>query len=297
MREGASMAGPLLIAVVLLTACNNGYMESSAKQVLPSAELPGIFEIASGVDIDLTVTDLHSFQQTPEGNTLSLGMILHNPLSTEVEVKPEDFTLIDSRGDPHSPLPWMKGGLYNPLCSTTLAPGEAKAAALAFPMSRDRGPAILLHRGVEAMRLDQEVTPPGELTSPEDSVSVGAFAVEIAAILEAEGGEKVLVEYGLQSLMNDPIPLSECGYGRFADIIDRRGISYSPQEFKMLGPAIPPCGKVSGYMIYSLPPEAEPGFLIFWPPNQEGIVFDLRGCFEESDGPTAISSMDEEVPI
>lgn len=297
MREGASMAGPLLIAVVLMTACNNGYMESSAKQVIPMEELPSIFEIAYGVDIELTVTDLHSFQQTPEGNTLSIGMILYNPLWTEVEVRPEDFTLIDSRGDPHSPLPWMKGGLYNPLCATTLAPGEAKAGALAFPMSREAGPTILLHRGVESVRLDQEVTPPGTLASPEDRVSVGTFAVEIAAIFEAEGGDKVLVEYGLQSLMDDPIPLSECGYGRFADLIDRRGISYSPQEFKMLGPAIPPCGNVSGYQIYSLPPEAEPGFLIFWPPNQEGIVFDLRGCFGDGDGPTAISSMGEEVSI
>jgi hypothetical protein len=43
----------------------------------------------------------------------------------------------------------------------------------------------------------------------------------------------------------------------------------------MLGPAVPPGASVEGYMDYKVPDGSDPQYLLFWPPDEDAVLFDL----------------------
>jgi hypothetical protein len=45
----------------------------------------------------------------------------------------------------------------------------------------------------------------------------------------------------------------------------------------MLGPAVPPGVSLEGFLAYSVPDNSDPRYLLFWPPDEDAVLFDLEG--------------------
>jgi hypothetical protein len=69
-------------------------------------------------------------------------------------------------------------------------------------------------------------------------------------------------------------------YGKFGMLIDASGWSYPATDYKMLGPAVPPGGSLEGFLAYLIPDKSDPRYLLFWPPDEDAILFDLDSGHE-----------------
>ncbi len=241
-----------------------------------SKGLPAMYEVASETGINLSVVDMHRYGSSDEGKwVLTLGLVVENGRSQEAYLDPARFEVIDSAGRHRSPL--SSDTLKNPLDKSELDPGETAFGSLAFEIDQGEKPVLLAweETGI-AVRLDKDVRPPGELYSLGSLISCKTCSAGIEGVSVSDGGRIVSVNYILKNTGPGVISLADRDFGRFAVLTDSHGISYSAINYKMLSPAIPPGGSAEGYLTYAVPEDSSPRYLVFWPPDEDAIIFDME---------------------
>jgi len=207
---------------------------------------------------------------------LTIGLVIQNNQSLGLHVDPDSFQVLDSRGQAHLPL--SRELLKNPLRPTWVGDGQVVLGSLAFEIDKMSEPELLVWKdqGLE-ITLNKEIKPPGVLHPPGEPVPAGKSIVGIEGISASSDGQTYRIDYILKNIGTYPISLQERAYGKFALLTDSHGISYSAQDYKMLGPAILPGDSIEGYLCYYMPDGALPRYLLFWPPDDDAVVFDLSG--------------------
>jgi hypothetical protein len=85
----------------------------------------------------------------------------------------------------------------------------------------------------------------------------------------------IRIDYLLKNSGPGVMLLEPRDYGRFGVLMDASGWSYPATDYKMLGPAVVPGGSFEGFMAYSVPDGSDPRYLLFWPPDEDAVLFDL----------------------
>jgi hypothetical protein len=125
------------------------------------------------------------------------------------------------------------------------------------------------------IRLDKAVSPPGTYYTAGVPVQEGMSVIGIEGISQSQDGRMLRVDYILRNAGPGVMMLEQRDYGRFGVLIDKNGWSYSACDYKMLGPAIPPGGSVEGYLDYVVNDANELNYLLFWPPDEDAVLFQL----------------------
>lgn len=275
-------------AIVVVAVAFAGCLEQSENAMDISEDMPGIYEPVSNGEVSLLITDIHRYTSIErsamsKGDLLTIGFVIRNDQrSTSALIDPQFFQLVDSNGQRHFNIPDTIRALKNPLEVTELMPGELTCGAIAFEIPKKAAPEMLRLEKPGALslavRMNKKATPPGNLYSIDDPIQVKNWIIAITGISESpKSNDKLLrIEYTLKNSGSRIASLEDRSYGKFADIIDSRGMSYSAYSYKIQNPITQPGGVISGFMTYVIPKDAVPGYLIFWPPDEDAITFDLR---------------------
>lgn len=216
---------------------------------------------------------MHRYEAEPGSWILTLGLVVENTQKTAALLDPKSFLVLDSLGILNPA--WSGYKLKNPLGSQVDAGGVA-VGSLAFKLKYGAEPVLLQEEGSKIrVMLNKEVRPPGTAHPPGTPVACKKSTVGIEGIYRSEEGRMLRVEFLLKNTGAGALPLEDRAYGRFGVLIDSIGMSYSAFDYKMLGPAIPPGASVEGYMIYAIPAGAKPRYLLFWPPDEDAVLFEL----------------------
>ena len=281
-----------LVIVLLMVLSHTGCIEKNYNAMEFKSEMPGMYETASAGGVSLVVLDMHRYEipggsSRPDCNLLAIGVIIQSELSeSSISIDPSSFKMEDRDGGIYSAIADGSHLLKNPLLPSKLLPGDIVWGAIGFELPLDARPKLLRLEGVGEMagpdllevRLDCEVVPPSPLHSPIDPVAGNCSVVTIKGISESKGSSEIslCIDYSLKNSGSEVLMLDGRGYGRFADLIDTNGMSYCAYTYSMHGPVVPPGGVIEGQLCYKVPGDVTPGYLIFWPPDEDAIVFDLR---------------------
>ena len=164
----------------------------------------------------------------------------------------------------------------NPLVRRDVGPDGVVVGSLGFKVEAGARPVMLIDNSTGLkIRLDKANRPPGISHSPGVPVAVGDSIVGIEGISRSEDGRMIRIDYLLKNSGPGVMLLEPRDYGRFGVLMDASGWSYPATDYKMLGPAVVPGGSFEGFLAYSVPDGSDPRYLLFWPPDQDAVLFDL----------------------
>ncbi|VVB63689.1 Uncharacterised protein [uncultured archaeon] len=235
--------------------------------------LPGVYDLASNDQLAISVMDMHRHDDG-RGSWISLGLVVENVQNRTISVDPTSFKVIDSLGG--TDLASTEYPLMNPLVHRDVGPGGEIVGSLGFKLEAGAKPVMLVAQGTGLkIRLDKADKPPGISHSPGVPVAVGDSIVGIEGISRSEDGRMVRIDYLLKNSGPGVMLLEPMDYGRFGVLIDTSGWSYPASDYKMLGPAVPPGVALEGFLTYLIPDGSDPRYLLFWPPDEDAVLFDL----------------------
>lgn len=235
---------------------------------------PGVYEVASNNLVNLSIADVHSYENGSGKWILALGLVVENRQRIKASIDSRSFRVLDSSGNFISPS--NEARLKNPFETREAEAGEVQVGSVAFVLDYGVRPIMFIaaDHGLK-IQLDKEVRPPGTPSAIGTPVSSGDSLVGVEGISQSCEGRMLRVDYLLMNNGPGVMLLEGRDYGRFAVLIDAHGWSYSPFDFRILGPAIPPGSFVEGYMTYAVPSGSDPRYLLFWPPDDDAVLFDL----------------------
>lgn len=236
--------------------------------------LPGVFDVASNGRLAISVMDMHRHD---DGSAawITLGLVVKNEQNATTSLDPASFEVIDSMGGT-AQASAAEYPLMNPLVRRDVGPGGVVVGSLGFKLDSGERPHALVYRGSGLeIRLDKADKPPGTSHSPGVPVAVGDSIVGIEGISRSEDGRMIRIDYLLKNSGLGVMLLEPRDYGKFGILIDASGWSYTASDYKMLGPAVPPGGYLEGFLDYSVPGGSDPRYLLFWPPDEDAVLFDL----------------------
>jgi len=235
--------------------------------------LPGVFDVASNGQLAISVMDMHS-HDAGQGAWFTLGLVVENGPNRTTSLDPASFSVLDSRGEAIQAS--KEYPLVNPLVHRDVGPGCVVVGSLEFKLETGARPVMLVDRDSRLkIRLDKAAKPPGVSHHPGVLVPVGDSIVGIEGISRSEDGRMIRIDYLLKNSGPGVMLLEPRDYGRFGVLIDASGWSYAASDYRMLGPAVPPGGSLEGFLVYSVPEDSEPRYLLFWPPDEDAVLFDL----------------------
>ena len=235
--------------------------------------LPGVYDLASNGQLTISVMDMYRHDDG-QGSWITLGLVVQNVQNRTTSVDPASFEVIDSLGgtDPASTV----NHLMNPLVRRDVGPDGVVVGSLGFKVEAGARPVMLVDNSTGLkIRLDKANRPPGISHSPGVPVAVGDSIVGIEGISRSEDGRMIRIDYLLKNSGPGVMLLEPRDYGRFGVLMDASGWSYPAIDYKMLGPAVAPGGAFEGFMAYSVPDGSDPRYLLFWPPDEDAVLFDL----------------------
>ena len=236
--------------------------------------LPGVFDVASNSQLAISVMDMHRHD---DGQTawFTLGLVVKNEQNKTTSLDPASFMVVDSLGETTQPS--TGDPLMNPLVHREVGPEGVVVGSLGFKLEAGAKPVMLVDQdsGLK-IRLDKADKPPGISHSPGVPVTVGDSIVGIEGISRSEDGRMIRIDYLLKNSGPGVMLLEPRDYGKFGILIDASGLSYPASDYKMLGPAVPPGGSLEGFLAYSIPDSSDPRYLLFWPPDEDAVLFDLN---------------------
>jgi hypothetical protein len=235
--------------------------------------LPGVFDVASNGQLAISVMDMQRYDAV-QGAWLTLGLVVKNEENITTSVDPASFNVLDSHGEAIQAS--NEYPLKNPLGHRDVEPGGIVIGSLGFKMEAGDNPVELLDKitGLK-IRLDKAAKPPGTSFPPGVPVVKGSCILGIEGVSRSEDGRILRIDYLLKNSGPGVMLLEPRDYGRFGNLIDASGWSYAAFDYKMLGPAVPPGASVEGYMDYKVPDGSDPQYLLFWPPDEDAVLFDL----------------------
>jgi hypothetical protein len=235
--------------------------------------LPGVFDVISNGQLAISVMDMHRYDAV-QGGWLVLGLVVKNEQDMTTSVDPVTFKVLDNHGEEIQAT--NEYPLKNPLERRDVEPGGIVVGSLGFKIEAGANPVELVDKttGLK-IRLDKAAKPPGTSFPPGVPVVKGSCTLGIEGISRSEDGRMLRIDYLLENSGPGVMLLEPRDYGRFGILIDASGWSYAACDYKMLGPAVPPGASVEGYMVYKVPDGSDPQYLLFWPPNEDAILFDL----------------------
>jgi hypothetical protein len=205
---------------------------------------------------------------------ITLGLLLENVQNCTTSVDPASFKIMDSLGGTAQAS--TDYPLMNPLVHRDVGPGGVVVGSLGFKLEAGARPVMLVDQGSELkIRLDKASRPPGTSNPPGVPVAAGDSVVGIEGISRSEDGRMIRIDYLLKNSGPGVMLLGPRDYGKFGMLIDASGWSYPATDYKMLGPAVPPGGSLEGFLAYLIPDKSDPRYLLFWPPDEDAVLFDL----------------------
>lgn len=236
--------------------------------------LPGVFDVASNGQLAISVMDMH-MHDDGQAAWITLGLVVKNGQNSTTSLDPASFKVIDNLGGAAQASTGYP--LMNPLIHRDVGPGGVVVGSLGFKLESGARPVMLVDQdsGLE-IRLDKAVKPPGISHSPGVPVTVGDSIVGIEGISLSEDRRMIRIDYLLKNSGPGVMLLEPRDYGKFGILIDASGWSYTAADYKMLGPAVPPGGYLEGFLAYSVPDGSDPRYLLFWPPDEDAVLFDLN---------------------
>lgn len=237
--------------------------------------LPGVYEVASNGQLNISVADIHRYEYAGKGSWfLAIGLVIENLDSKPVLLIPDSFQILNTRGE--ATLASTDFALRNPLSHRELRAGEVAVGSIAFKLRGVDKPVVLLNTDTKLkIRLDKETRPPGNILPVGKPVKIGNCIVGIEGVSGSKDGRMLSVNYLMKNYGPGVMLLEPRDYGRFGVLIDAFGWSYSTCDYKMLSPAVAPGGIVEGFMTYMVPEGSHPRYLLFWPPDEDAVLFDL----------------------
>jgi hypothetical protein len=237
--------------------------------------LPGVYEVASNGQLNISIADIHRHETAEQdGWFLAIGLVIENRDSKPILLSSDSFRVLNSRREtiPSS----ADFALKSPLGSRKLGPGEVAMGGIAFKLQDEDKPVVLLDTDTQLkIRLDKEIGPPGNPWPVGEPAKIGNCIVGIEGISGSKDNLMLRVDYVMKNNGPGVMLLEPRDYGKFGVLIDKFGWSYSAFDYKMLGPAVAPGGIVEGFMTYVVPNSSYPQYLLFWPPDEDAILFDL----------------------
>jgi hypothetical protein len=251
----------------ILLLCSGAFCSSDQEA------LPGVYDLASNDQLAVSVMDMHRHDEA-QGSWITLGLVVENVQNRTTSVDPTSFKVIDSLGGTAQAS--MEYPLMNPLVRRDVGPGGVVVGSLEFKLEVGAKPVMLVEQDTGLkIGLDKAAKPPGISHSPGVPVATGDSIVGIEGISRSEDGKTIRIEYLLKNSGLGVMLLEPRDYGRFGVLIDASGWSYSASDYKMLGPAVPPGGSFEGFLDYLVPDGSDPRYLLFWPPDDDAVLFDL----------------------
>jgi Domain of unknown function (DUF4352) len=238
--------------------------------------LPGVYEVASNGRLNLSIADIHRYDAAgQDGWFLAIGLVVENRENRPVLLDPASFRILNGQG---KAIPASGDcALRNPLKRRELEPGEITVGGLAFQLEDADKPIMLVNTDAQLkIRLDKEAKPPGTPRPVGEPIKIGNCIAGIESISGSNDGRLLRVDYLLKNSGPGVMLLEPRDYGRFGVLIDAFGWSYTAGDYKMLGSAVAPGSTVEGFMTYMVPDGSDPRYLLFWPPDEDAILFDLR---------------------
>ena len=238
--------------------------------------LPGVFDVASNGQLAISVMDMHRHDDDAgQSAWFTLGLVVKNRLNRTISLDPASFKVIDSLGGVAQAS--TEYPLMNPLVHRDVEPEGVVVGSLEFKLAVGARPVTLVEQGSGLeIRLDKAVRPPGVSHSPGVPVAVGDSVVGIEGISRSEDGRMIRIDYLLENSGQGVMLLEPRDYGKFGVLIDASGWSYPASDYTMLGPAVPPGESLEGFLTYSVPDSSDPRYLLFWPPDEDAVLFDLE---------------------
>jgi hypothetical protein len=238
--------------------------------------LPGVFDVASNGQLAISVMDMHR-HDSGQGTWFTLGLVMENGPNRTTSLDPASFSVLDSRGDVIQAS--EEYPLKNPLIHRDIEPGGVEVGSLGFELEAGAMPIMLVDQGTGLkIRLDRAAKPPGISHLPGVPIADGDSIVGIEGISRSNDGRMIRIDYLLKNSGPGVMLLGPRDYGKFGVLIDSSGWSYPASDNKMLGPAVPPGGSLKGFLAYSVPDGSDPRYLLFWPPDEDAVLFDLDSC-------------------
>jgi hypothetical protein len=239
-------------------------------------DLPGVYEVASNGQLNISIADIHRCDAAgQDGWFLAIGLVVENRQNRSALLDPASFRVLNGQG---KAIPASRDcALRNPLGHRELGPGEVAVGGMAFQLEDADKPVMLVNTDAELkIRLDKEAKPPGTPKPAGEPIKIGNCVVGIEGISGSKDGRMLRVDYILKNSGPGVMLLEPRDYGRFGVLIDAFGWSYNACDYEMLGPAVAPGGTVEGFMTYMVPDSPDhPRYLLFWPPDEDAILFDL----------------------
>ena len=235
--------------------------------------LPGVFDVASNGQLAVSVMDMQKCDSV-QGFFLALGLVVENMQNITIQVDPSTFNVQDSHGEMINAS--KEYALKYPLIHCEVNPGEVVVGSLGFKLNEEAMPAMFLDQSSGLrIRLDKASKPPGIPHSLGVPIKTGDCIVGIEGLSQSQDGRILQIDYLLKNFGPGVMLLEPRDYGRFGNLIDASGFSIPASDYKMLGPAVPPGGTLEGYLTYTIPYGSDPLYLIFWPPEEDAVLFDL----------------------
>ena len=235
--------------------------------------LPGVYDLTSNGQLAISVMDMHIHDEE-QGSWITLGLVVENEQNSTTSVDPASFKVMDNLGGTAQAS--IGYPIMNPLVHREIGPGGVVVGSLEFKLEAGARPFMLVDQGSGLkIRLDKADKPPGISYSPGVPVAVGDSIVGIEGISRSEDGKMIRIDYLLKNSGPGVMLLEPRDYGKFGILIDASGWSYPASDYKMLGPAVPPGGSLEGFLEYLVPDDSDPRYLLFWPPDEDAVLFDL----------------------
>jgi hypothetical protein len=237
--------------------------------------LPGVYEVASNGQLNISIADIHMHESARQDSCfLGIGLVIENRASRPFLVDPNSFRLLTTQGEAIHAVPDY--ALRNPLAYRELGAGEVAVGSIAFKLQDKAKPVALFNTDTQLkIRLNKETRPPGNLLPVGVPAKIGNCIVGIEGISGSKDGKVFRVDYIMKNYGQGVLLLEPRDYGRFGVLIDAFGWSYYACDYKMIGPAVAPGDTVEGFMTYVVPDSSYPRYLLFWPPDEDAILFDL----------------------
>lgn len=239
------------------------------------ANLPGVYEVASNGQLNISIADIHRYEAAGQDSWfLAIGLVVENCDRSPVLLDPESFLILGSRGETFATS--LDFPLRNPLKYRELGAGEVAVGSIAFKLRDEDKPIMLFNADAQLkIRLDKETRPPDHPLPAGELAKVGNCIVGLEGILASNDGRMLRVDYIMKNYGQGVMLLEPRDYGKFGVLIDSCGWSYNACDYKMLGPAVAPGETVEGFMTYTVPDGSYPKYILFWPPDEDAILFDL----------------------
>ena len=275
LRRDKSLRAVLKASGFILLLCSgvNGAFCSPDQE-----SLPGVFDVASNGQLAISVMDMYMHDAGP-GAWFTLGLVVENGPNRTTSLDPASFSVLDSRGKVIQAS--KEFPLKNPLVHRDVEPGCVVVGSLGFKLEAGTKPVMLMDQsdGLK-IKLDKAAKPPGISQFPGVPVAVGDSIVGIEGISRSIDGRMVRIDYLLKNSGPGVMLLEPRDYGKFGVLIDASGWSYPATDYRMLGPAVPPGVSLEGFLDYLVPDDSDPRYLLFWPPDEDAVLFDLDSSQE-----------------